>query len=252
MGTRIFSAVSLVVLTSCVGDAADYASSFTDPEVARVYGRMMSVIAPDRGWERARYLEFDWAVGNTVRHHRWDRWEGNARYEVQSNGQTIVALFNTNDLTAGRVWVDGVELAGEEAQERLTSAYRAHVNDSYWLVMPYKWTDPGVNLRYLGEQVDEAGQTWEVVELRFDDDTGLTPQNMYHAFINPATGRMERWYHFSSPDADPSPSDWTEWTQLGPIELARNRRSGGEVRIFFPHLRVETSVPDEAFAPPGG
>ena len=36
---------------------------FDDPEVTRVYDRMMEVAAPDNGWERARYLEFSWDVG---------------------------------------------------------------------------------------------------------------------------------------------------------------------------------------------
>ncbi|MEX0856198.1 MAG: hypothetical protein WD056_01395 [Gemmatimonadota bacterium] len=253
MDTRITIAVSFLLLVGCGtgGDLAqEYEAAFTDPEVARIYTRMMETMAPDRGWERARYLEFDWAIGNTTRHHRWDRWEGDVRYEVETQGQNLVALFNANEPTVGRVWLDGVELEGQDAEERLAGAYRAHINDSYWLIMPYKWADPGVTTQYLGEQTDAAGQSWEVVELAFTEDTGLTPQNRYHAFVNPTTGLMERWHHFSNADADPSPSDWTDWQQYGPIQLAENRRTDGAVRIHFPHLRVETSVPEGVFDPP--
>jgi hypothetical protein len=253
MRTRLTFAVSLLLLTGCGGGGAGSQYTFDDPEVTRIYNRMMEVMAPDGGWERARYLEFDWAIGQNVRRHRWDRWEGWARYETQAQGQTQVVIFNTNDLSTGRVWLDGVEVTGEEAQTRITAAYRGHINDSYWLIMPYKWSDPGVRLRYLGEQTDDAGRRWEVVELAFDDGIGLTPQNMYRAFINPETGRMERWHHFPSPDAEAAPSDWTEWQRYGPIELAENRRGpDGLPRIFFPHLRVETSVPAGAFDPPTG
>ncbi len=229
--------------------------SFDDPEVERLYARMMDVMAPDRGWERARYLEFQWAVARAdgsslVRSHRWDRWEGQARVEDQADGQPRVSIFDTSDPTAGQVWVAGEPLVGEAATEALAGAYRAHINDSYWLIMPYKWADPGVVTTYLGEQTDESGRRWEMVELSFGEAVGLTPQNLYHAFINPETGRMERWYHFRDSAADPAPSDWADWSRYGPIELAENRMVNGSPRIFFPQLRVETEVPEGAFDPP--
>lgn len=265
VGTRLAVLVSLLALVGCGDDPAEApgtppptlderAQAFDDPEVARIWTRMMETIAPDDGWTRARYLEFHWAVARDdgdplVREHAWDRWDGLARVEAPAEGGRMVAIFDTADPTAGRVWIDGDELSGSEAEERLQSAYRAHINDAYWLIMPYKWEDEGVTLRYAGHQTDDEGLEWEVVELTFDA-VGLTPQNMYRAFINPESGRMERWHFLSNPDATPSPSDWTEWQRFGPIELAVNRRVDGNPRIFFPHLRVETEVPDGAFAPP--
>jgi hypothetical protein len=266
MGTRIAVLVSIFALASCgeaaPGDTGREAegeaprASFADPDAERVWTAMMGTIAPDQGWERARYLEFHWAVNRgddepLVREHRWDRWEGRARVEMPTDDGRLVAVFDTDNPEAGRVWIGELELEGEEAANRLRGAYRAHINDGYWLLMPFKWDDPGVNARYLGLRTDDEGREWEVVELSFEDDTGLTPQNVYHAFVDPATNRMGRWYHFSNPDADPSPSNWTDWRQVGPIELAENRRGDdGEPRLFFPHLRVETEVPAGAFDPP--
>lgn len=229
---------------------------FDDADVTRIHTRMIQAIAPDNGWERTRYLEFDWGVnrgdGALVRSHRWDRWEGLARVEAPTqDGGVYVAIFPTAEPTAGQVWVNGVEMEGDEARALLEGANRAHINDAYWLVMPFKWTDPGVNVRYLGEQRHEpSDQMWEVVELSFDA-VGLTPQNMYHAWIHPETGRMERWEHFANPSATPSPSDWTDWSTIGPLTLALNRRSGGEVRLFFSHMLAAETVPEGAFAPPG-
>jgi len=232
----------------------EQAEAFDDPEVARIWTRMMETIAPDDGWERARYLEFHWAVSRNgeplVREHAWDRWEGQARVWAPTDDGEMMAIFPTDDPESGRVWLAGEELSGEEAAERLNSAHRTHVNDAYWLLMPYKWTDPGVEARYAGHETDDDGMEWEVVELTFDEGIGLTPQNMYRAFINPETGRMERWHFLSNPDADPSPADWADWRQVGPIQLSENRMVGGEPRIFFPHLRVETEVPEGAFDPP--
>jgi hypothetical protein len=266
LGTRFTVVVSLILLLGCAETPPDpradgspsleeRADRFQDAEVARIWTRMMETIAPDDGWEQARYLEFHWAVARDdgdplVRQHRWDRWDGQARVESPTDDGPMIALFQTDAPEDGRVWIGGEELTGEEARERLSSAHRAHINDAYWLLMPYKWEDPGVNLRYAGHETDSEGIEWEVVELTFQDETGLTPQNMYRAFINPETGRMERWHFLSNPDADPSPSDWTDWEQVGPIHLAVNRRVDGEPWIFFPHLRVETEVPEGVFDPP--
>ncbi len=261
------AAAALVGLAACEeatprSDAAEGPGiadhAFDDPEVTRIHSRMVEVMAPENGWERTRYLEFDWAVNRPdggeplVRAHRWDRWEGMARVEAPTQeGGSYVAIFDTADPEAGQVWVDGEEVTGDEALQRLQGAYRAHINDGYWLLMPYKWTDPGVTVTYQGEvHEEEAGVHWEVVELSFDD-VGLTPQNMYRAWVNTETGLMERWEHFSNPEASPSPSDWSEWVRVGPLSLALNRRSGGELRIFFTHVLAAEAVPEGAFAPPG-
>ncbi len=232
-------------------EATAHPPGFQDPDVARIHARMMTVLAPDDGWERARYLEFHRrSPAGTVWEHQWDRWEGRARVAGEMDGERMVALFPTDDPGSGRVWLDGEEVTGEEAETLLARAHRSHINDGYWLVMPFKWGDPGVTTRYLGEEEDEDGRRWEVVELAFDDGIGLTPQNRYHAFVDPGTGRMERWHHFSNPEASPSPSEWTDWERHGPIVLAVHRRSGGEIRSSFPHIRVETEVPPGVLSPP--
>jgi len=237
-------------------DGRATAPAFADPEVGRLYSRMMSVMAPDQGWERARYLEFDWAIRRTpedslvVRSHRWDRYEGRARVQQTTAEGEVITVFLTEAPEEGEAWLNGEAVVDERRTELLRAAYRAHINDAYWLIMPYKWSDPGVQLSYQGESTDEEGRRWEVVELGFEDGTGLTPQNRYLAFIDPESGRMERWHHFPNAEAEAAPADWVDWQRFGPIELAVNRLSNGRIRISFPHLRVETTLPDGVFSGP--
>ena len=47
----------------------------------------------------------------------------------------------------GSAWLKGKALEGEEQKKPLERAYGAWVNDTYWLLMPYKLRDPGVILR---------------------------------------------------------------------------------------------------------
>ncbi|NIP60447.1 MAG: hypothetical protein GWM92_18865 [Gemmatimonadetes bacterium] len=233
-----------------------------DPEVARIYRAMMDTLAPDRGWERTRYLAFDWLVGRENgwlrRSHRWDRVSGDYRVEapIGEEGDTMVALFNVTSPTQGeRVWVNGEPVTDAARADSL--ARRAHawfINDSYWLLMPYKWADPGVSASYLGT-TDLWGETYETVELTFDEGVGLTPQNRYRAYVDPESGVMEIWQYFrQSADTDPGFTlAWTDWQDYGPILLSSRRENeDGDARIWFENLRAETSVPDGAFDPPGG
>ena len=215
---------------------------------------MMEAMDPDGAWQRNRFLAFDWIVqragGEPVRRsHAWDRWDGDYRVEGPTDDGTMVAVFNTNAPADGRVWVAGVEVTGEDKAPLLQRANGMYINDSYWLIMPFKWADPGVTTRYLGERTDEDGTAWEVVELSFES-VGLTPQNMYQAFVNPETGLMERWAHFRTPDADPFYADWTDWTSFAGVQLAMNKPWADGGRIFFENVTLGGDVPVDAFATP--
>lgn len=252
------------LLAACDGDepeAGDTAAAadgslleeheFEDEDVTRLHRRMVREMAPDGGWGRARYIEFDWVVGTgedaSRRSHRYDRWEGRARVEMSSDDGELTAVFPVDAPAQGEARVDGEPLEGDEAEEALQRAHRTHVNDSYWLLMPYKWADPGVDAEYLGRQEEESRE-WEVVELTFDD-VGLTPENAYRAFIDPDSGLMERWHHYRDADADPSPAEWTGWERFGPLLLATRRERDGELFIAFEDIRVEEDVPEGAFEP---
>lgn len=232
----------------------DQPQPIDDPDVERIHERMMETMAPDEGWERARYLTFDLVAqlddGTLRRSHEWDRTQDRARVvQPADDDRQLTADFPIDDHRAGEAWLDDEPQEGDEAQELLDGAHRSFINDSYWFVMPYKWTDPGVNLEYLGEETDDDGRDWEVVQLSFDD-VGLTPQNMYRAWIDAESGLMERWQFISEEGAEPSPSEWTDWQFFGPIQLATRRIQDGNPRITFENIRVEEEVPAEAFQDP--
>jgi len=147
------------------------------------------------------------------------------------------------------VWIDGAEITDSTRAEWLGRAHGMHINDAYWLVMPFKWADPGVTTRYLGTETDDDGGAWEVVELSFED-VGRTPQNVYRAYLSPTSGLMERWAHYRTADAEPSYSGWTEWTEFGGVMLPLDRPWADGGRIYFEGVELENEVPTDAFAAP--
>lgn len=271
MRTPLILLVSLTLgLPACdgapPGEEAEAASEgsaparFDDPEVARIWSNMMDSIAPDDGWAKTRWLRFDFVVdrgeaGVLRRSHSWAVWEGDYRVEAPLAGDsTMVALFDVNGPTDGeRIWVDGTEVADPARSDSL--ARRAHgmfINDTYWLLMPFKWADEGVSTRHLGLR-EEWGETYDVVELTFEG-VGLTPQNKYRAFVDTASGVMELWQHFRDADDDEPAFTlaWTDWERHGPVLLSPVRRDReGNTTIRFENLDAGTEVPTGAFAPPG-
>lgn len=229
------------------------AESHMDTAAARVHSRMVQAMGGADAWQKARYFEFDFVAVRQGREaarwsHRWDRWKGDYRMSGVRGRDTIVALFNVNAPNAGDVRVNGAAVTGARRDSLLTFGYARFINDSYWLIMPYKWRDAGVHVTHQGMQTDDKGRRWEVVKLTFDD-VGLTPQNQYLAYINPETGLMERWYHFARAEAQPSIYDWNKWQKFGPVLLATEKPAlDGNSVIRFENVRVLTSVPVGAFA----
>ena len=60
----------------------------------------------------------------------------------------------------GKVKMGGEELSHPDSLSKyLEKGKNMWINDSYWLVMPYKLKDSGVTLKYVGEEENEEVKT---------------------------------------------------------------------------------------------
>jgi hypothetical protein len=112
------------------------------------------------------------------------------------------------------VWIGDRELTGDELAQSLETAYGRFINDTYWLLMPWKWLDPGVHLTAQGTaEVD--GAACDVVELTFGD-VGLTSGDRYLGYVDRGTGLMRRWsYVLQEEDGTPGSAEPTVWNWEG-------------------------------------
>lgn len=197
--------IALAILSSCTSEAP-----VEEAGAVKIANEMHEAMGGLDNWHDTRYITFKFQAGRDgewrlSRSHLWDKWEGRYRYEANDEeGVRYVALFNVNT-KQGKVYVDGQELSAEEAQPRLDRAYRSYINDTYWLAMPWKWLDPGVNLKYNGEATLE-GEDYDVVELSFGE-VGLTPGDVYHAFVSKESRLMTHW-EYTLQDGDENSADW--------------------------------------------
>lgn len=256
--------------TAAAGDTAaepGTAESAASDSAQMLANRLMEWQGGAEAWDRTRYLAFDWIVergGEEVarRSHAWDRDE--ARYRVsweREDGTRLHALFDVTSMKSdttdpeGEVWVDGDPLTGAARDSALRDAYGAFINDSYWLLMPLKWEDPGVHLAYEGRTELAGDSTFATVHLTFDEGLGVT-NDEYWGYVDPESGRMAAWrYHLQGQEQRGSVIWWRDWRTFGPqeIRLALDRRwSEGDARIHFEQVAADTAPPDDAFAPPGG
>lgn len=239
------------------------AAADKDPRAVEIAERMMEAMGGREAFEAQRLLHFVWIVergDEEVSHYRhwWDRPTGRYRLEGKSReGVDFRVVFDVDDRT-GKVWADGSLLEGEEAQKYLGMAYGRFINDTYWLLMPWKWLDPGVTLHYEGER-RMGGEDYDVVRLSFDDGVGITSGDRYWAFVSRKTGLMHRWEYVlqkqdgSPGDAAPTVWTWKDWQDVGGgVRLStRKEMEGGEqpFTIRFPTVTLSPEAPDQIFNP---
>jgi hypothetical protein len=237
------------------------------PEAVSLAHRTMAAMGGEDKWEGTRLLRFDFTSlregkPGALYQHWWDRHTGAYRLEgVDNEGVGYRVLFDLDDRT-GRAWKGGRELEGEQRARLLEMAYARFINDTYWLLMPWKWLDPGVRLGHEGRKTVD-GKEYEVVTLAFGDGVGLTSNDRYWGYVEPGTGRMERWAYLlqdregAPGQGEPTAWTWEEWkpTAAG-IELStvRRRLGGPDVQIRFPVAEAWAAPTDEqlreAFEPP--
>jgi hypothetical protein len=162
-------------------------------------------------------------------------------FAVEKNGKTVMQAEHHWDVAAqtDRVkWKDKdvtVNLAepGQDADGK--AAYERWVNDSYWLLSPLKLRDRGLKVTSEGTK-EMDGALREVLRLSFDR-VGLTPNDQYRLYIDPATKRVASWDYMPKP-GETMHGTWEGYQQTGGLMLATDHKMDGGVQIRILNLKV--------------
>ena len=231
--------------------------TYADSVAMRVYEASGGPAA----WQALPYLGFNFSVmtnrerGRVVRHF-WNRRTGDYRVEMPGPGSSpYVALFNVNT-QQGKIYWEGIEIDPAEAPGQLEESYRRYINDTYWLAVPFKLFDPGVNRTYVPDSSDAS---YDVIHLSFGD-VGLTPGDQYWLYVDKETGRLARWsYVLESfePGVPPRSFVWGDYeehvTPAGPLFFSTRKRGiWTPFAIFTDEISTPTAslVPDDIFTAP--
>ncbi len=227
-----------------------------DPKAVEVARAMMQAMGGEDAWNSAHFVRFDFKVkmgGKLVEDnaHLWDRKDGRYRFEhTTQEGKRQVVLFRISDYErnkAGEASLDGKKLEGDTSRKAVEDAYASYINDSWWLCMPWKWLATGVNLKYLGPQ-KHGGETADVVELTFQH-VGLTPGDMYHAFVSQKLHLMGYW-EYTLQSKEKGAWYWQYGDYKG-VKLASNHVSSDRKMVInMGDVRILDVVEDAFFTDP--
>ncbi|WP_420576714.1 hypothetical protein [Ekhidna sp.] len=199
--------------------------------------KTMLAMGGRKAWDNTRYIKWNF-FGR--RDHVWDKWTGDVRIEVPEDELTILMNINTKD---GKVMKGDREITSDSLDIYLQKGYEMWVNDSYWLVMPYKLKDSGVTLKYLREDSTEAGTRADVVSLSFDA-VGVTPENVYEVWIDTDSKLVTQWaFYPDSSTLEPRfITPWGNYKKYGGIMLSGDR---GQYQLN--NIEVLDTVPEGTF-----
>jgi hypothetical protein len=246
------AALSLVLLLA----AAAVPAAERDAKADAAGKELIAAMGGEAAWEKARQFRFDFVVvkdGKAVARfaHTWDRYTGDYRLEgTDKAGAPYAVYFNVNT-KAGKALVNGVPASGEDNEKRIESAYGRFINDTYWLLAPWKVFDPGVRLAYDGEKPCPEGGTCDVLKLSFEN-VGMTPKDIYWLWLARAPRRMIQWqYVLGGASEEPTTARWIDWKTLGGVALSLEKPIVGEsFEIRFENVAVSPIRDDALFAAP--
>ncbi|GAA4433654.1 hypothetical protein GCM10023188_23490 [Pontibacter saemangeumensis] len=210
----------------------------SDPEAIQLADSVMAAQGGRKNWDDTRYITWNF-FGN--RKLLWDKATGNVRVDYLKEDKKVLVNINTGE---GKVYKEGAEVTQPDSVAKyVQQAKEAWINDSYWLVMPFKLKDSGVTLKYLGEETTQAGKLADVLQLTFEN-VGVTPENRYKVYIDKETNLVSQWAYFKNAN-DPEPAfvmPWQDYQTYGKLKLSGDR---GQAHIT--DIKVLDDVPESAF-----
>jgi len=223
--------------TSAYPPAEGFDKAGSDARAQELADQVMRQMGGYSAWQQARLLGWDFLDGS---YQLWDKQTGDFHWQKDS----LVANYNLNT-KQGHAYSNGKEISEtEQGKKLLARMYPVWVNNSWWLLMPFKLKDSGVTLTYKGAGTFMDGSTpAEVLNMTFKN-VGVTPDNKYEVLINPKTNLVEEWAYFpKATDAHAAfRRRWTEYKQYGPLKLATDRTDGKDGR-HLDHVSVSATVP---------
>lgn len=221
-------------------------ASAADAKTMEVAQKTLDAMGGMDAWKATPVIRFNFVVeseGQPPRSmkHLWDRKNNRDHVEGTKEGKPMVAWVNMGTKT-GAAWYDGKKLEGEELSKAMDWAFGRWVNDTYWLIMPFKWLDSGVNLKYEGAKGDH-----DILHVSFGK-VGLTPGDQYWISINKNSGLIDQWTFLLEGEKDKETFTWKDWGEYGKVKLSKYKiSSDGKFGIRFEPLQVLDSADPSYF-----
>ena len=221
--------------TTVIGNPAapGFNETGSDAKAIAIADEVMDAMGGRKAWDDTDRIFWNFFGGRTL---DWNKAENTVKVHLLKDS-TIIDLDMNN--STGTVVIKGEPLVGTDTVATyLERAKSAWINDSYWLVMPYKLKDSGVTLKYVGRDTTATGQLGDKVSLTFEG-VGKTPQNKYEVIVTDENRLVEEWrFYTNAIDTVPRfTTPWGDYKKYGDIMLSgvRGRNSLSEIAVGHPN-----------------
>ncbi|QCK13574.1 hypothetical protein [Mangrovivirga cuniculi] len=207
----------------------------SDEKAISIADSVMMAMGGRKAYDNTRFIGFDFFGFRKV---WWDKFADSAIIKLNKKDLKILVDLDTKN---GSVWKDGEQLQNPDSVKHYSNyGYEAWVNDTYWLLMPYKLKDSGVTLKYLREDTTKEGPA-HVLQLTFNS-VGVTPDNKYEVFIDHSDNLVRKWSYFSNAtDTVPGMvTPWNDYQNYNGLLLSSDRGSRNITDIVVTNNLSET------------
>ncbi|MBL7827950.1 MAG: hypothetical protein JNJ57_15075 [Saprospiraceae bacterium] len=211
----------------------------SDRKAVQIAKEVMKAMGGQKAWDNTRCISWNFFGRRTL---LWDKWSGMVRIEWQKTPRKVIVNLNDG---SGKVQLNGVDQTHPDSLAKyLKMGKEVWINDSYWLVMPFKLLDPGVTLKYQGRDKTPDGRIADLLQLTFNQ-VGVTPDNKYKVWVDKESRLITQWAYFEkfTDDTPKLINAWAEYKPYGEILLSGNR---GERGNLYP-IEVTNTVPEGMF-----
>ncbi len=218
--------------------AEGFDAAGSDAKAVAIADDVMAAQGGRKAWDNTKFIRWNFFGSRKL---TWNKWTGDVRVEGLKDGSVALVNINTGK---GRYFKNGTEYTQPDSLAKyLPRAKSAWINDSYWLVMPFKLKDSGLTLKYVGEEKTEAGADADKLQLTFKN-VGDTPQNKYYVWVDKTSHLVSQWAHYRKAD-DEKPNfvlPWKDYQKAGNVMLSGDR---GARKIT--EIEVLDSLPEATF-----
>ncbi|MEM8527432.1 MAG: hypothetical protein AAGG68_22515 [Bacteroidota bacterium] len=195
----------------------------SDEEAIALADQVMEAMGGRKSWDETRYLTWNFFGSRKL---FWDKQTGDVQIEMFRDSLQI--YLNYKDDSKGVVYKNGTAFSEQDSIQKYVERGKSiWINDSYWLVMPFKLKDSGVTLKYKGQDTLSTGRAAEKLQMTFEE-VGDTPQNKYMVYITKQDSLVKQWdfYGEANDTTMRFSTPWENYQPYGKILLSDNRGRG--------------------------
>jgi len=206
LSSIIFSA--LFLLSSCNSPSGEVAlevvesKGIADEKSGIIANKVIEAMGGESKWGNLEAVSWTFFGARKL---LWDKKHNKVRIENPKDTSLVVLDMNTME---GRYSKNGVEETDSILlNKQLKRAKSIWINDSYWLVMPFKLRDPGVNLSHKRVDTLINGSLADVLELTFEN-VGDTPDNKYEVYVDQTDNLIKQWDFYAKASQEKPSRSW--------------------------------------------